>query len=313
MTALAITGAGGYIGSSVAAAAAGAGMEEVRCVVRGSEAGLPGRVIRVVDLREEAGPAVAGADAVVHLAAPNEVLTASHPDAARSDTVEISRAVARACAAAGVRRVVYVSTVHVYGAALTPGAVIGEDTHPRPKDPYAAARLSSEHELGRLAAGCDVVVLRLTNAVGRPARPGVDRWTLVANDLCRQAARGGNLVLRSSGLQWRDFIPMTDVTRVILAAAEGRIPAGTYNLGSGTPTTILQLAEMVAGAAVEAGLDRPAVIAGTEGPAAQSEPFRVSVDRLARAGFAPQGDLARELQDTIDFCLHQPGPAGGDV
>jgi UDP-glucose 4-epimerase len=308
-----ITGASGYIGSSVAVAAVRAGIDDVRCVVRHASTDLPGRIVRVDDLRDDAHGVVAGSDAVIHLAAPNEVRTASDPDRATEDTVEIARAVTGACAHAGVKRLVYVSTVHVYGDALAPGAVVDEATPPQPNVPYAAARLACEQEIGCLAADCEVVVLRLTNAVGPPARPSMDRWTLVANDLCRQAARGSDLLLRSSGLQWRDFIPMSDVTDVLLAAADGRIPPGTFNLGSGTPITILQLAEMVAGAAARAGLARPAVIPGTAGPTEQSEPFHLSVAAIARAGFATKGDLARELQDTIAFCLRRPGPSEGDV
>lgn len=313
MTSLTITGAGGYLGSSVAAAAVGTGEREVRCVVRHATADLPGRVIQVRDLRREAATAIAGTDAVVHLAAPNEVVTAADPDRANADTVELSRAVAEACATGGVRRIVYVSTVHVYGAALGPGAVVDEDTRPVPGDVYAQARLASEETIARHARGCEVVVLRLTNAVGPPAHPSVERWTLVANDLCRQAARGGDLRLRSSGLQWRDFIALPEATRVILAAADGRIRSGTYNLGSGVPTTILDLAEQVADAASRLGLPRPAVIAGSGGPTGPSEAFHVSVDRLGGEGFRPRAEVARELEDTIAFCSVHPESMEVDV
>jgi len=191
--------------------------------------------------------------------------------------------------------------------------VIGEDTTPLPRDSYASARLASEHAIGAQAGDCKVTVLRLTNAVGPPARSSVDRWTLVANDLCLQAARGGDLSLRSTGLQWRDFVPMSDVSHVILGAAEGRIRPGTFNLGSGHPMTVLQLADLVATAAVGLGMSRPAVIPGSEGPVEQSPPFRISVERLAREGFTPRGDLAREVQDTIAFCRRQSGLIGGAV
>lgn len=311
MTALTITGAGGYIGSAVAAAAIDAGGEGVRCVVRRPAPDLPGEVVQVRDLRAEAESALAGSGAVVHLAAPNEVRTAADPDGAVVDTIETARAVARACGTRGVKRLVYVSSVHVYGDALTAGTVIDEETPPHPRDRYAAARLSSEDEIRRWSGDSEVVVLRLTNAVGPPARPSVNRWTLVANDLCRQAARGGDLRLRSSGLQWRDFIPMSDVTRTILAAAQGQISAGTFNLGSGTPMTILQLTERVARAATRLGLGRPDVIPGPGGPAEATEPFYVSIERLAAEGFGPRGSLERELEDTIDFCRRQLRPGDG--
>src|SRR3546814_9959550 len=61
------------------------------------------------------------------------------------------------------------------------------------------ARLASEH---LLQSGPDTVVLRLTNAVGAPAHPSVDRWTLVAADLCRSAVSTGSSEERRVGEGW---------------------------------------------------------------------------------------------------------------
>src|SRR3546814_5587857 len=74
----------------------------------------------------------------------------------------------------------------------------------------------------------------------------LDRWTLVAADLCRSAVSTGELVLRSTGQQWRDFIGLADVVRAIAASTDpAKVPAGTYNLASGTSTTVRELAELV--------------------------------------------------------------------
>src|SRR3546814_8649299 len=84
----------------------------------------------------------------------------------------------------------------------------------------------------------------------------LDRWTLVAADLCRSAVSTGELVLRSTGQQWRDFIGLADVVRAIAASTDpAKVPAGTYNLASGTSTTVRELAELVQDR-VEARTDR---------------------------------------------------------
>src|SRR5439155_27107075 len=147
---------------------------------------------------EALAAACAGVDAVVHLAAPNEVIAAGDPDGALTETVLGARHIVTAAAAAGVPRFVYVSTVHVYGAAAVEGAVLAEDVVPRPRDAYAVARLAGEH-LTSTVDGVDTVVVRLTNCVGAPAHPSVERWTLVVNDLCRQGAVRGHLRLRTHG------------------------------------------------------------------------------------------------------------------
>src|SRR3546814_2666382 len=81
--------------------------------------------------------------------------------------------------------VVVASTVHVYGAALRPGATVDHRTVPEPRHPYAVARLAGEHLVAGLVPS--PVAVRLTNAVGAPLDGRVDRWTLV--DIGRASCR----------------------------------------------------------------------------------------------------------------------------
>ncbi|CAN5529132.1 NAD-dependent epimerase/dehydratase family protein [soil metagenome] len=309
MSVVAVTGAGGYLGSRLVADR-GRG---VRALVRSRVPYLGDDQVEV-DLLAGGPPlvdALAGVSAVVHLAGHNEVVAATDPDRALTETLVASRRLAEAAAAAGVARLVYVSTVHVYGTALTPGAVVDETTPAEPRSVYAVARLASEHLLA--ASGVPTVVLRLTNAVGAPTDPAVNRWTLVATDLCRSAVRTGELVLRSSGMQWRDFVALDDVTRIIggCVTLTGEatstdvadpVPAGTYNLGSGTVVTVRALAEIIQERFTAITGKRPDLHApAPDGPG--DEPFRVAVDRLAGHGWAPQVPLADAVDELIHFCL----------
>jgi UDP-glucose 4-epimerase len=252
----------------------------------------------------ELGHALEGAGCVVHLAGHNEVVASQEPDRAMAETLAAARHVARTAAEVGVPRLLYVSTVHVYGARMVDGAVLDEATTPEPTSPYAIARLASEHLMAEAAAsGVEVVVLRLTNAVGAPADVAVDRWTLVASDLCRQAVRTGELVLRSSGQQWRDFISLGDVCAAVRRGAEpGAVPSGTYNLGTGTCHTILELAGLVQDRFEARTGRRPALrTAPAEQPA--PGPYTVSVDRLAAAGWRAGARLTDAVDELVAFCL----------
>ena len=163
--------------------------------------------------------ACAGAGAVVHLAGEDEVTAAREPERALGGTLLAAQRLAAACRAAAVPRLVYLSTVHVYGARMTPGAVLDEQLRAEPRSAYAISRLACEHALAAaLAPDTELVVLRLTNSVGAPADAAVDRWSLVVNDLAREGAREGTLTLRSDGSQWRDFVALTDVCATITAA-----------------------------------------------------------------------------------------------
>ena len=247
-----------------------------------------------------------GVEAVVHLAGTNEVATAEEPERAMAETIALAHRVTVAAARAKVGRIVYASTVHVYGAALVAGAVVGETTVPEPRHPYAVARLAAEH---LVATGPDPVIFRLTNCVGAPAHSEVSRWTLVANDLCRQAVAAGRVRLRTSGRQWRDFVDLGDACRILAAAATGELPAGTYNLGSGRPRTVLELAELICDRTELLTGRRPPLETGTDGdrgaaPASGDEaPPRVSVQALAGLGWVADTPLSSSLDELLAFCL----------
>lgn len=250
------------------------------------------------------------ADTVIHLAGEDEVLAARDPSAALGSTVIASERLAEACRAAGVRRLVYLSTVHVYGARMAAGATLSEHMRVEPRSAYAISRLASEHIVSTLAAGAyELVILRLTNSVGAPADPSVNRWSLVANDLARQGALEGRLTLRSAGLQWRDFVAVRDVCTAIVAAcgANGnRVDPGTYNLGSGTPVTVRTLAELIQDAfAVHTGR-RPALDAPPP-PPDPPRPYHVSVRRLADCGVTARSPLREAVDETVSFCLEHRG------
>lgn len=297
-----MTGGNGYLGSYLLRWAATQG-HDVQGVVRTSVPWLAEELQRTAPLLPDAAAAIDGADVVVHLAAPNETAFRANPAEALEQTVTLSRSVARACSSTGVRRLVYVSTVHVYGSAMQPGALITETTVPSPLGAYGESRLASESVLREEAAGVQVVILRLTNGVGCPVSPSVARWTLVANDLCRQAAESGRVTLAQPS-QWRDFIPLDAVCRVILAAADRankeRISPGVYNLSAGRSITILELAQMVVVEAQKMGLrvsiDAPVEKAG--------RPYQVDNGKIRGTGLLPDDlSLSGALRDTLKLCI----------
>src|SRR5581483_5898779 len=119
---------------------------------------------------------------VVHLAGADEVVASRRPAAALANTVVATERVAEACASAGVRRLVYLSTMHVYGDRIVPGAVLDEEMRVEPRSTYAISRLASEHVVKGFSRGAyELVTFRLTNSLGAPDDPSVDRWSLVAN------------------------------------------------------------------------------------------------------------------------------------
>jgi UDP-glucose 4-epimerase len=303
-----VTGGGGYIGGRLVETLLAQG-SEVHVLVREPASRL-GVEQTVCDLAQDGADLLAAAceeaETIVHLAGENEVVAARQPAAALAATVVATERLVEVAADAGVKRLVYMSTVHVYGTRMVDGATLTEDMRPEPRSSYAISRLASEHVAATLAAsGSEVVVLRLTNSVGAPDHPKVDRWTLVANDLCRQAALTGQMELRSSGVQWRDFVALRDVCRIIADAGRtdhGLVPPGTYNVGSGRPTTIRDLAGMIQDAFERHAGERPALRA-PEPEGERPTPYHVSIDRAARHGLRANTPLEDAVDETVRFCL----------
>lgn len=306
---LVVTGASGYVGSYLLRSAARRGYR-TKGIVRAPVPWLEPDLQRVAPLLSDSEPVMEGADAVVHLAAPNETAFRNDPEEALAQTVDASRSVAQVCARTGVRRLFYISTVHVYGSAMKPGASITEETPAVPVGGYGRSRLISERVMWDEASGVQVVIFRLTNGVGAPVSASVERWTLVANDLCRQAGATGRMRVAQPG-QWRDFIPLDAVASLILEASkpahEALVPPGIYNLSAGRSITILDLAGLIADEAKRLGI--PASI---DAPTASFEPsYRIDNAKIGDTGLLP-GDLSlsRAIRDTLQLCVGDQ-PASG--
>lgn len=310
MTNVLVTGAGGYVGGRLLRKLAADGYR-LRALVREpaprldvAQSVFDLAEARTIDLENLCG----GIDTVVHLAGENEVDAARAPAAALASTIVATERLAEAAVRTGVRRFVYMSTVHVYGARMVPDATLTEGLRPEPRATYAISRLASEHVASALASDAfELVVFRLTNSVGAPDHPNVDRWTLVTNDLCRQAALEGRLELRTSGAQWRDFIALEDVCSMVAAACrtEGKtLPSGTYNLGSGRSTTVRMLAETVQDVFARVEGKRPDLRApDLEPEALRPKPYHVSVEHMRSRGLTAETSLVMAVEETARFCL----------
>lgn len=250
----------------------------------------------------------AGMDAVVHLAGINATECVRDPVAALEFNGLATARLLRAAAKQGVTRFLYLSSAHVYGAALR--GLVDEHTCPQPLHPYATSHRAGEDAV-RLAGEDTIegVVVRLSNSFGAPVHPRVDCWSLVTNDLCRQAVSARREVLKSAGRQRRDFIPMTEACRALahlLVLPSPRLGDGLFNVGGAWAPTIIEMAELIAErVAVKLGF-RPQVVPGTLDDRQGGVDLEYSVAKLAATGFEVRRDAAvEELDRLIAFCAQQ--------
>lgn len=130
------------------------------------------------------------------------------------------------------------------GGALRPGTVF-EDARTDPRNAYAASKLAQEHYAAAWAraTGGGVTALRYHNVYG-PRLPLNTPYAGVAA-LFRSALRRGEPPrVFEDGQQGRDFVHVRDIARANVCALLAEPPDGlrAYNVGSGTPRTVGEMA-----------------------------------------------------------------------
>jgi dTDP-L-rhamnose 4-epimerase len=278
---LLVTGGAGFIGSHVVEAALGAGLA-VRVLDRDPRPADPRAEHVVGDVRDADAVerAVAGVERVSHQAAMVGLGTdigdiadyAAHNDLG---TAVLLRALARRrfagrlvlassmvvygegryrCPRHGVVRPAarrpsdlkagrFEPSCRVCGAALAPEA-IGEDAPADPRNVYAATKLHQEHLAAAFSreTGVPVTALRYHNVYG-PRMPRDTPYAGVAAIFASALAAGAAPQVFEDGRQLRDFVHVRDVARAnVLALTAGEPAPGAFNVCSGTPRSIGEMA-----------------------------------------------------------------------
>jgi UDP-glucose 4-epimerase len=164
-----VTGASGFLGSTVAAALSREGYQ-VRRMVRRSELPLSEEVALVVDLldRKAVRDALNDTDGVVHLAAHVHEMAATRQSVTKFHraNVEGTRLLLEEARAAGTRKFLFFSSVKAVGEANN--VAWTEETRPNPQDLYGLSKLVAEGLVLGAATdlGMRTTVLRLPLAYG---------------------------------------------------------------------------------------------------------------------------------------------------
>ena len=196
----------------------------------------------LAELVEEVGP-----ELICHLGAQIDVRAsvAGPADDAQVNvvgTVNVLEAARRADA-----RVVFCSTG---------GALYGRDAPipslesvlPLPESPYGIAKSCAEQYVGlyNRLHGTRHAVLRLANVYGPRQDPSGEAGVVAI--FCSRVLAGEQPTVYGDGKQTRDYVYVGDVVTAFLAAADAGRP-GTWNIGTGIETTVLDLAATIGAAA----------------------------------------------------------------
>jgi UDP-glucose 4-epimerase len=145
------------------------------------------------------------------------------------------------------RRLIFTSSIAVYGAGQTP---MTEDMAPRPEDPYGIAKYAVELDLHAAARmfGLEFTIFRPHNVYG-DRQNITDPYRNVLGIFMNRLLRDEPLPIFGTGEQRRAFTHVDDIVEALVMAA--LLPAAcneTFNIGADTVTTVNDLAALAAAA-----------------------------------------------------------------
>ena len=297
---VAITGVAGFVGANLARTLIEAGHEVLGIdnLAYGVKEHIPRGVrFHLADIRD---PGIVrlfdGADVAFHLAAKNCISDCQKDPAETADiNVAGSVNVFEAARMAGVRKVIYAESSALYeGSAILPTP----ETEVRPESFYAVSKLAGRHfaEAYKRYYGMALTALRYFCVYG-PIQDYRRTIPPVMSAFIIKLLKGERPVIYGSGRKRRDFIYVDDVNdfhRICLT--DPRTDNKTFNLGSGTNHSILEIYETICellGTQIE-----PEFKPDLPGEAQET---LANIGEAGKLGWEPKTDLRTGLERTVAY------------
>lgn len=240
-------------------------------------------------------------DAAIWLAGLDAKQCSDDPIRAVQLNVEALLRFAQAASKSAVKRIVFASTFHVYG--TTESMVIAEGTLPNPSHPYPASKLAAEYFLNTVPM--ETVVVRLSNAVGKPLGTSEQAWKLVANNMCQQAVNARQITVTTPS-QYRDFVSIRDAAKAFVHMINlyPKSMHSVINVGGDRCISMVELAKLISfQSGISLGfIPELNVLSQSIG----NTSFRFKIDKLLNCGFQLSSTLEDEISDCLKYCAtHQ--------
>lgn len=194
-------------------------------------------------------------------------------------------------------RIVFPSTGSVFD--RTSPLPLSEMSRMRPNSPYAAAKLAGEAYCSAYwrSYGLDTRVARIFSIYGE----GLQRFAVY--DLTRKIMQNPQRVeLRGDGMQIRDYLHIEDVAEGLITIAENGRPGEDYNLASGVPVRIADLATEIGHLL---GYSDLALMPDGEIPQGENPAWYADITKIRDIGFKPRIALSEGLRNTVRWIQKQ--------
>lgn len=181
----------------------------------------------------------------IHAAAAHEVTCRQQPYRSVMQNVVGTKSALDFCVNNNIEHFVYLSTFHVFG---NPNEHLDESTEPYPDNDYGLSHLQAEQYVQMYIREGKIkgMIIRPSNFFGIPVNlDQCKRWSLVPLSFCREAIETGQIFLKTSGLQKRNFVSILDTCRVINYANLMKYPTPLLHIFGVNTISIISLAKLV--------------------------------------------------------------------
>ncbi|MBI78829.1 MAG: SDR family oxidoreductase [Pseudomonadota bacterium] len=243
-------------------------------------------------------------DILVHTAGTNALFSSHYPDLAKDFNGEVTAKLLQDSIVNNVSEFMYLSTAHVYASPLE--GIISENTEPSNHHPYATSHLLGERYVLEANSSGKIKgsILRLSNCFGPPVDKSADCWDLLVNDICLQAIKFNRINLRTSGKQSRDFIPISELCRMVeylIRHDSGKLDKPIFNIG-GKSMSVIEMANLVAHVFYSKYHKKIDIFSKNDLNHISNNKFEYKMNWLEGKDFLRDYNPEKEIEDLLDFC-----------
>jgi UDP-glucose 4-epimerase len=300
-----ITGGFGYLGGRL-----GQYLSDDYNVILGTRSNqgtpnwLPTAKVSKIDWGNECSlnAACESVDIIIHASGLNAQECSDSPDRALLVNGVFTQNLIRAAVNQSVKKIIYLSTAHVYSGSLI--GTITEDTPTINAHPYATSHVAGEDSVLMAASKGSIEgsVVRIANVFGSPVSKSVNCWMLLVNDLCKQAVVEKSLKLHSDSGVVRDFVTINDFCSAMKFLIEDKSAGGVVNIGSGKVCTIGEMASRIQNNCLGVLGFKPPILLENKS-LIKKRLLDFKTNYLDNAGFKFANNFDTEIKELIRFCL----------
>ncbi|HMR77156.1 MAG TPA: NAD-dependent epimerase/dehydratase family protein, partial [Polyangiaceae bacterium] len=306
-----VTGGAGFIGSHLVRRLLEMGAAQVVVIDSlryGDQANLAGtsEAVELVqhtlgtDNPKDLDRALDGADLLFHLAAEKHNQSKDSPDRVYRANIAGTHGLYERAVAAGVKKVVFSSSLYAYGRMR--GAPFVETELPQPRTVYGITKLAGEHVLAHFAEthGLSTMVLRYLFIYGPKQFAGMGYKSVIMKSFDRLLAGEAPIVF-GDGEQTLDYVYVDDAVDATISAMTQDVSGETLNVASGRGVSVNELLDTMIRVSGKQTQKEPGPADWTAGTKRIGDPSHAQ----KVLGFSAQTSLEDGLRKTYDWIRSQ--------